>query len=126
MSDSGITGDLAELEQLERRLERASASAIAKLGAKKLGRVAKGQYRAGAGPDGAPWERNKDGSKPLPNAAADVTFSAEGSAIVGRAPFHYRFHRAKRPVFPGDDGPLPQPWEQALIEAGREIVEGKN
>lgn len=122
MSESGITG-LDELAALERRLAGLKVEKIAKAGATAIGAVARRQYRAGTGPDGTPWPANKDGTKPLANAATEVTFTAEGPTIVGRAPLFYRFHRAKRPVFPPDEGPLPAPWERALVEAATRVVE---
>jgi hypothetical protein len=125
VSESGITGSDDELAALERRLARFTVENIAKDGARAIGAVARRQYRAGQGPDGAPWVAKDDGSKALANAPKDVTFAAHGGAIVGTAPFHYRFHRAKRPVFPPDAGPMPEPWEKALIEAATKRLEGK-
>lgn len=125
MTESGISGPFDELAALERRLARFTVENIAKDGARAIGAVARRQYRAGQGPDGTPWAAKEDGSKALANAGKDVTFSAQGGAIVATAPFHYRFHRAKRPVFPPDGGPMPEPWEKALIEAATKRLEGK-
>lgn len=121
----GITGSDDELAALERRLAGFTAANLAKDGARAIGAVAKRQYRAGQGPDGTPWPAKEDGSRALANASKEVSFAAQGTAIVGTAPFHYRFHRAKQPVFPPDAGPMPEPWERALIEAGTKRLEGK-
>lgn len=125
MTESGITGDDAELLALERRLAAFTVEKIAKAGARAIGAAARRQYRAGVGPDGTPWVRKDDGSRALADAATAVVFTAKGKSIVASAPFHYRFHRAKRPVFPPDQGPMPEPWERPLIDAATKLLEGK-
>lgn len=125
MSDSGITGPFDELRALENRLEKLGPAKIATAAARAIGAVAKRQYKAGRGPDGTPWPAKKDGSKPLANAATEVQFVAQGNSIVGSAPWHYRFHAEKCPVFPAENAALPPAWAKAIEDAAQAVIEGK-
>lgn len=122
-----VTGDfqaLAELAGFLDGLERTATRDAAPAAAAEVAAVASGHYAAGAGPEG-PWPANKDGSVPLRGETSKITFAAEGSAVVARAPDLLRFHqepaegRPARPVFPagGELGAWEAPVGQAVQRA---------
>lgn len=128
---SGITGDFGELDAviaqmagLQKVTERAAQTAAPKIQA-----LCRSLYASQKGPDGTPWKPNKDGSFPsLARPAANVTFTASGSSIVGEAEEVLAYHQRgneklpKRPVFP-EPGTIPANWLPILDAALREELE---
>lgn len=90
---------ISGLEQLDamvarlRSLANAPAEA-ARRAAPDLLKVAQAQYGSGEAPDGADWERLKQGgSTPLRELTSEVVATAEGAAVVMKTPEELKFHQ---------------------------------
>jgi hypothetical protein len=117
MADNTGLAELLAFEMELARLESFARDNAPKV-ASEIGKVAKGQFRAGNDPYGNPWQPTKDGKKPFPKAAQEITFAAQGLDIVEDAPEHYKYHQnpsgraPARKVFP-DPGNTPEAWKTA-------------
>lgn len=118
---AGITGDLDKLEQLARSLG-GLAPKIRKAAARAVGKVAKGQYAAGQGPDGQAWPLTQDGRIALTSLTSQIKFTDTSTGIKATAPDVLQYHMEERPVFP-EGGGLSAPWAQAADEAAKQVIE---
>lgn len=119
----GVSGDFGELDDLIRAFDgEALARDIRERAAAKIGAVAAEQYARGAGPDGAAWPPNKDGSVPLTGATSQIVFTATADGVQATGPDVLRYHEERRPVFP-PAGELSAPWAAAADAAVSEAIE---
>jgi hypothetical protein len=115
----GVTGDFGALDATIGEIEQLAGvdARIARRAAARLQAVARAQYAAGVGPDGRAWPRTKEGHVALVGLASQVTFRAEGGAIVAEAPDELRYHMRTRPVLPAPSAPIPPVWQAAIDQA---------
>ncbi len=123
---SGIDGDWAALDEAIARLAALGdgvGGRIASAASPKLEAVARAQWAAGVGPDGAAWPANRDGGVPIVALTQQITVEADGDTVVMSGPEELRPHFAKRPVWPapGQDGPAE--WERPFEDAAREEID---
>jgi hypothetical protein len=118
--DSELQAMVAALRALPNEL-RASVPEIAE----GVRGVLVANIAAGRSPDGGAWAPKKDGGKPLVNAAAALTVTAQGDVIVATVSGPEAFHHygtkkdPKRQILP-QDGTMPtgiaDAFRQGLIK----------
>lgn len=105
--DSEMQSMIDSLRKLPGELKAATPDIAVKVKSAIAANIA-----AGRAPDGTAWAPRKDGGKPLANAAAALTVTAQGDTIVGTLTGPEAFHHygtkkdPKRQILP-QDGTLP-------------------
>lgn len=121
---SGITGNgFTKIAELRAALDGdALRRTLLEGAAEKIAEVAAAQYSSGAGPDGASWPSNRNGTVPLVGLTSQVSFRATAAGVSASGPDALRYHENKRPVFP-PQGTLSGPWAEAAEEGAAAAFE---
>ena len=118
---------LAQFSNDLRRLPRVVAHKVAQAAAPVITTIARASFDAGETPYGVPWAPGEEGQRVTLRKSGDlakyIKYVAIGSLLrVALGVAYAKYQVGKRPVFPKQGKPLPQPYVEALQRIAVRVV----